>query len=153
MGGDGFVAPFAAYVVKDFQQTGAVGGGSMTFRVTMDEKFCSLISFFAVSIQQGTPAAAQQRVVISADQPLVPTFEENFNGVATATAISIVSNAKTFNPPPQILPGGSATPFLRWQSLNVDADVYSLNAQIMLFNIRARELAPMGPLLWARGST
>jgi len=51
-----------------------------------------------------------------------------------------------------ILPGSENTALTVFAA-NVDGDEYFLDAFIFLFDIRARELTPMGPLLWARGST
>jgi len=55
--------------------------------------------------------------------------------------------------PPIILPGGPEVPTIRARALNVNGDFVFLEAQIFLFNIRVRELTPMGPLVFARGST
>ncbi len=145
-------APFASYVVKDFLATGLAGGGALTMRINMDPKFCSLISFLSMGIQQGTATDTDNRIVVSATDPIVPSFQENFVMVATSLTVSVIGCARTFNPPPQVLPG-NGVPFIRWQALNIAGDLYTLNAQIMLFNIDVRQKMPMGPLLWARGST
>jgi hypothetical protein len=50
------------------------------------------------------------------------------------------------------MPGGPSDPNVRFEMVNVLADVYSMHLLVYLFNIRVRELTPMGPLLWARGS-
>lgn len=153
LGGDGFTAPIAAYAVRDHQVTGAVGGGTAALTIDMDTRFCSLVGWMSASVNQGTPADADfRRVITSAQGAGIPLLAENGVAVAVAAGLGIEVQV-LWSPPPVILPGGTDFGQASWSWVNVDADVYRLQAYIYLFNIRVRETTPMGPLLWARGST
>lgn len=116
----------------------------------MDDRFCSLVSFASISIQQGTAANAHLRWVINGDR--VPGIIEGRLAVGIADAVSTVNINDTFNPPAMVLPYGPSAPFVQVEAVNVDGDSYAMNALIYLFNARVRETTPMGYVLWARGS-
>ncbi len=150
MGGDGFYAPQAAYSIKTMSVTGDVSGGAASLRIEMDERFCALVGFAAVQIAQGTAADADVRWLINGNTIASVVSTPTLNSVAsTVTSFEVGS---TFVPPPILIPGGPEAAALSVFLVNVDADVFYLDAYIYLFNLRARELTPMGPLLWARGS-
>ncbi len=153
LGGDGFAAPFAAYAVSSHAVTGDVSGGSATLRMNMDPRFCSLVSWSTIGITQGTPADAELRGIIGANGTAVARLADQNDQTAVAATVSAQSILRTWCPTPTILPGGDVVPFCSWAMTNVDGDVYHMDAYVFLFNIRVRELTPMGPLLWARGST
>ncbi len=155
LGGDGFTSPFAAYTVNNMNDTGDATGGSAVLKVTMDPRFCALIQYVTWNIGQATPAAAEFRLRIVSSLNAVPLLVSQ--GTAANISLNVSSGnevGETWTPTPIILPGsGGVAPFLEARFANVDTDVYKLFMNIFLFNIRVRELTPMGPLLWARGST
>lgn len=153
LGGDGFYAPTAAYAVTNFALTGDVSGGAVTHLVTMDNRFCSLVSWISFTIAQATAADADFRVSIGGTTGIIPVFVENNAAVATSAVVNALTVGKTIVPPPAVLPGGGDPGIIAVRTLNVDTDVVTMNAMIYIFNIRAREKTPMGPLLWARGSS
>ncbi len=155
LGGDGYTAPFAAYTIDRMQVSGAAGGGTAKLTVTMDPKFCSLIQYASWSINQATPAAAQFKLRITASQNATPILVDQGSVTnITATISGSEPVARTWEPTPVVLPGsGGVAPFLEATWSNIDVNEYFLSMQVFLFNIRVRELTPMGPILWARGST
>jgi len=144
-------APFAATIVRGMAQTMDASGGNANLVVNLDPRFCSLISFVTVQLQQATSADAD--VVMEIAGATIPTIIDSRVVVAVASLVSTQEIAVTFAPPPIVIPGGGEAPGLKVTALNVTNDVIFLDAQIYLFNIRVRELMPMGPLLWARGAT
>lgn len=134
------------------EAAGDVSGGSVFMSVTMDRRFCSLVSYVTVSIDQVTAANADIRIVISDATNRVPqtVFQEDQH--ATVSLVNAINVAKTFSPPPIILPGGASIPLIVFEALNVDANDYFVDALIYLFDIRVRETTAMGPLLWAKGT-
>lgn len=155
LGGDGLSAPIAAYAITDFEITGDASSGRADLRITMDPRFCSLVSYITMTNSQAATADADIRLTVGSDNPVaaVPLQVQagNVESINGNVSGGITLN-RTWTPPPFILPGGSVAPFARGQMLNVLNDVYGLRAMIFLFDIRVRELTPMGPLLWARGS-
>jgi len=151
LGGDGYSAPFAAYSVQGFEMDGDVSSGVVSQIITTDERFCSLVSYVAGSINQATPANADFRQTISSPRQ-VPLM--NNAGVVTALDAAFTAECNVmWNPPAVILPGATdiGTIVNIWE--NVLDDTFRMHCLIYLFNIRVRELTPMGPLLFARGST
>ncbi len=154
LGGDGYTAPFAAYSIVDMEVAGDASAGHVRMAVEMDPRFASLVAFFVHEIQQGTPATADVRLSVAGPQVPSQTMQDNVDDISSTVADSNIS--LQFAPTPYILPGGhkaGSVPRIFSRSLNVDGDTYRLSALIYLFNIRVREVTPMGPLLWARGST
>ncbi len=153
LGGDGYTAPSAAYAIRGHAVTGDAGGGTATLTINCDDRFCSLVAWVSAGVNQGTSADAEFRRIITSAQGLgIPQLAEN--GLATAVVAAFgVEVQSLWNPPPVILPGGPDVGRLSYAFTNVLNDVYTLQAYIYLFNIRVRETTPMGPLLWARGST
>ncbi len=102
---------------------------------------------------QGTPADADFRFTVSSlAGNAVPLLTHA--GVVTAIDASfVVEINELWNVPPVILPGAQEPGIASCRWVNVDSDAYLMHAFIYLFDIRVRELTPMGPLLWARGST
>ncbi len=148
LGGDGFVAPFAAYAINSHQVTGDATGTTATLRVLMDPRFCSLTAFSTLQIQQATPGDVACRMDLSgAGYPGQPV-----SVVMTSIGlVSVVNVSNTYKPVPVVMPGGGEDVALGAVALNVDTDIYTVNALIYLFDISVREKTPMGPLLWARG--
>jgi len=155
LGGDGFTAPIAAYGVSGATVAGDVSSGIATINLTMDNRYCSLVGYATGRILQGTPADAELRMAIGVTAaPLgkVPLQVDQGDVTAIAATVSPDSIAKTWLPPSIILPGGVDAPVLSLAATNVDGDFFTIDALIYLFNIRVRELTPMGPILFSRGS-
>lgn len=147
LGGDGFSAPHAAYMIETMLATGDASGTFVRLQVTMDERFCSLPSYVTGQIGQATPADADYRWTFgtTVDQGVL---------VNTADVVSSAVNcAKTWRPPPVIQPGGGKAAKLFMTYKNVDGDTYFLDSLIYLFDIRARERGPLGYLLWQMGAS
>ncbi len=156
LGGDGITAPFAAYSVQQLQVTGDASGGSAACIVLTDVRYCHLLQYVHFNIQQGTAADADFRIVLGG----LRQAGLGFQGTQTSTSATINANTVGINwePTPVIMPGGNVPAGqsaigLSAKALNVDGDVYLCDAYFYLFDIRVRELTPMGELLWARGST
>ncbi len=154
LGGNGFHSPIAAYEVSGVTATGDASSGHLRITVVMDPRYTALCSFVTMAIQQATSADADVNMLLAGNAGFVPT--QGLTGPVTAVA-SLVTSAEvrqTWTPTPVILPGGNqANAHTRVDVLNVDGDVLNLSALFYIFDIRARELTPMGPLLWARGAT
>lgn len=155
LGGDGFTAPAAAYAVTDMELAGDASGGAMSIFVTMDDRFCSLVSFVTVNIAQASSADADLRIAVasgSGTSQIPLAIHQNLQ-TATALVVNTKNVGFTWNPPPVMLPGAGQAGRIIFQAKNVDANDFFLSSLIYLFDIRVRELTPMGPLLWARGAT
>jgi len=140
LGGDGFRAPMAAYIVDNMLATGDAGGGPIVCQVNMDERFCSLVAYLTVSMTQASQTDIDLRFRVQHRR-------------AEATGISPAQISEVWVPVPVIIPGGGAGGLITAGALNVDTDLFRLSALIYLFNINVRQVMPMGPLLWARGAT
>lgn len=151
LGGDGFVAPKFAYAIKDFLLTGDATGTFVQHTVLMDERWCALIAYVSFNISQATSADADFQITISSGRSA--SIQASGSAHAVDSSVSTLEVRHTFQPTPLVLPGAGDTARLRMQVLNVDTDVVRLSAYIYLFDVRVRETTPMGPLLWARGST
>lgn len=151
LGGDGFSAPIAAYAIAGHAVTGDAGGGNASMRIIMDNRYTSLVSWCTMANIQVASADADFRIILFG--PGVPTQVDA--GVITAISATVqpTTISRQWNPTPTILAGGDAVASISFIMLNVNLDVLDLSALIYLFDLRARELTPMGPLLWARGST
>ncbi len=152
LGGDGLTAPRGAYSIVGHAVTGSVSGGAMSVRVSMDPRYCALVAWVTAQNTQVSSADADLRIVLGDADGRVPAIVQQGPVVATSATVNAVTVARTFVPNPIVLPGGGVVPFINVAMLNVDADVLKMDAMIYIFDIRVRELTPMGPLLWARGA-
>ena len=141
----------AAYSISSHSVTGAVGGGTSILRINMDPRFCALIAWATYGVTQGTPADLEVRAIIGSLGSEIPRLVRQGDITAVAAQVSTQTILTQWEPTPAILPGGPIVPFVQFTSVNVDGDVYNMDAYIYLFNIRVREKTSMGPLLWARG--
>jgi len=151
LGGDGFTAPKFAYAIRNFLQTGDATGTFVQFRINMDERWCSLVAFAEFTIAQATSADAEFQFSISSDKSA--ELIDSGLQVAVNSSVSGLEIGHTWAPPPLVLPGAGDNARIGLQVLNVDTDVVRLSAYVYCFDVRVRETTPMGPLLWARGST
>ncbi len=155
LGGNGFNAPLAAYSVVSHAVTGDAGGGFAQLEVVMDDRFTSLIAYATLQNAQVASADADMRMVIagSTGQNNVPLQVLTQPVVAISATVNANTLGLTWNPTPIVMPGGQRVGRLLAQMLNVLSDVYRLSMLVYIFDIRVRELTPMGPLLWSRGAT
>lgn len=151
LGGDGFTAPKFGYAIRNFSLTGDATGTFVEHTISFDERYCSLVSYVTLGIQQATSADADFQFTINSDR----SAQLNDSGTQTAvvSGVSGVEIGRTWNPPAYIYPGAGDNGRIRSHVLNVDTDVVTLSAFVYCFDVRVRETTPMGPLLWARGST
>ena len=155
LGGDGFTAPHSAYSINNMTATGAAGGGSLSCAIQLDTRYVSLVSFATMRLIQATDTAVDVRWVIGAAQGGIQIPQIIRQNLITdiASGISSSTISDSFNPTPILLPGSQNNGQLSVAVVNVDTDVLTLSAYVYNFDIRVRELTPMGPLLWSRGAT
>jgi len=132
---------------------GDATGTTTTMVATMDPRFCSLISYVTFEVEQITKADKSVSISIQDSAMRTPPQFESEIIVATTAAIGPPEVAKTWIPVPIVLGGGSVVPTIEVRCTNVDLDKHFLSVLVYIFDIRVREMTPMGPLLWARGST
>ncbi len=155
LGGDGFVAPFAAYLIRNMALTGDASGGNITWIVKMDPKYCALISYITLRNAQATPADMEYVLAIGGDR--VPDFIDQGLIDTVAQTIDSTGASVTWRPPPYMMPfgkfaGASFSPNFNAKILNVDTDAAQVSALVYLFDARVRESCEMGMNLWQRGS-
>lgn len=143
LGGNGFSAPHAAWEVH-LELAGDASGGQMKLVVEMDDRYCSLLSWVNIQATQTTPADVEGLLNIG---EMAQRFDLLSVDVGSGSNI-----AELYKPPPLILPGGSLQ-ILQFRTDNVDNTTFNLKTYCLLFNIAVREKFPLGPLLWATGST
>lgn len=147
-GGDGFVAPAAAWVVKGFGVTGDASGGNVGLNIELDNRFCSLIGYHQVSVN--TVADVDEDVRMSIRSALEPDL----------TVLGLMVSHPQFGTdcnalwvPPGIIYPGERVTTLAADIDNVLNDVYTVNALIYLFDIRVRTQVPLPPLLASSQTT
>lgn len=147
LGGDGFSAPFAMYIV-DRSVTGDASGGAVTQSFTMDERYCSLVRWIGMSIGQ-TNADTQYRLNIAAN-PEGTSPKLGITGTLVGVASTVSSEgAQGFWVPPQtVLPPAAV---INTQFTNVLSDTFRISMEVLLWNIRVRELSPWQYLMNAAG--
>lgn len=151
LGGDGFMAPFAAYAVTQHEVTSDASGGAAALTIIMDDRFCSLVPFVKVQVQQATAADIDCRFSLGSSSQPGPAEGRVLTSIATT--VSTTTIAYTWIPVPTILAGGSEPGQIVVRVPNVDGEMPQIDTLVYLFNISVREKTPMGPLLWARGAT
>lgn len=148
LGGDGFSAPKAAYMVRGARIAGDASAGLATINITMDDRFTSMIQYVTGQIDE---AAADSDFSWFISSPFMASVITK--GVDLAGNVAFSPNlGHTWNPVPILLPGQQAGLLsVGWP--NVDADTFFCDALIYLFDIDVRQKSPIAPLLWARGSS
>lgn len=125
----------------------------MLFTLNTDPRFCALVGHASFQIEQGTPADAVFRSILRTHASIGGVVLAATNETLSNTGSTFTNTvAKTVVPPPFVLPGGNTAGGIQLQAANVEDDVYKVAANIYLFNILVREVYPMGPLLWSRGT-
>jgi len=151
LGGDGYMAPFAAYSVSDWQVTADASGGRATYTLTMDDRFVGLMSYASFTGIQGSTLDVGCRWRLRGTPGAPPVFRALTIDAITTNAVGAQLN-DLFVPQPVLLPGGQPATLL-FETDNVNGDSYFISTLIYLFNIDVRQKTPMGPLLWARGAS
>lgn len=154
LGGDGYTSPRAAYALVNHKVVGDAGGGAATLEVVLDDRFTSLVSFVSVESQQVSSADVGLRIEISsiAGGRQIPQMRHQEVATAISATIAASTISRTWNPPAQLLPGAGEVGRVQFKMINTLNDDYFLSMLVYLFDIRARELTPLAPLLWARGA-
>jgi len=152
LGGDGWSAPFAMYVVDNAEVDMDVSGGGAFLTITMDDRYTALISYATLVVHQQTSGVDKNvkiQVLGGAD---VGQFYMQGLGQSIG-ALFAPEVAFTWSPPAVLLPGGaSRSPSLRFVTANdVTGDILGASCMIYLFNNDVRQKMPIGPLLAARG--
>lgn len=148
LGGNGFVNPKHMYVIKNFALAGDASGGLHTLTLVMDPTWCSMIQFAQMGITQATAADIETRWTLVG--PDVAVQIEQRLQTKTAATLNAQTITDRWLPQPQIMPGTNAVN-LSIAIPNVEDDTLSLNCQIFLYDIRAREVGQYGHLVDARG--
>jgi len=147
LGGDGTRSPSGVYVIRNVAVTGdGADSGSVSVQMGLDPDYCSMIGYATMSITQATPATEQirwqfvgARVATMYQLRTVLTFAHG--------APHIVDD---WLPPAIIIPG-EFPGTLSFFADNVGTDLNLFNANIFLYDIRAREITPYDLLVAARG--
>ena len=154
LGGNGFHSPIAGFELTGAQLSGDATGGVAQIKCRMDPRYTAIAAYVTIAIIQGTAADADVSLSLAGNPGFVPTQSDSGPVVKVAAAVDAGTIRKTWNPTPIILPGSlKADAHVSASFLNVDGDEYFMSALFYIFDIRARELTPMGPLLWSRGAT
>lgn len=151
LGGDGFSAPKFAYAVRNFALTGDDQLGFIQHEIKMDERWCSLISYVTFNMSQVASADVDYSLDIISGHSA--EMRDQDVQKAISKTVTTVNVGHTWLPPPTVLPGAGDSARIRTHLLNVENDIVRVSALIYCFDVRVRETTPMGPLLWARGST
>lgn len=142
LGGDGLSAPFALYQI-DKTVAGDVSGGAITSNFVLDARYCSMIRWIGMAIG-GVNADVEYRISIGAETKMAITGTL----VGVASTVSSEGAAGYWVPPQTVLPPGQtvSTGFT-----NVDGDTFRISMEVLLWNIRVRELSPWPYLMNAAG--
>lgn len=153
LGGDGFAAPHFCWAVGPIFLAGDASGGNAEISVTMDDRYCSLITYMNHGLAGPTNTEILQ-VVQSADgSNRIPLIGFTGNLIARNSVLGSTNSLLDYIPPPTILPGGDQVAVSRTIFVNDAAMTFQVSMNIFCFDIRARELTPMAGLLWSKGST
>ena len=146
LGGNGIVAPHAAYGVKDFTVTADASGGKLAMIIKLDNRFCSLVSWVEVTNAQAISADEEVRMTVKGNLSPSQTLQGQLH--ADSSVLDNETLAATWSPTPFLYPGGGTDlAEIVVNMRNTNGDVMEVSALIYLFDIRARELAPIQGLL------
>ncbi len=148
LGGDGYSAPFGMNLV-DIDIAGDASAGSAQLQVDMDDRYCASVTLIGMAVA-GSNDDQQFRIAFSANAA-GSSLRHGVTGtlVGIAVAISTEGAMGYWVPPATVLPPGTT---VHIQLLNVDGDSFRYSLEILLWNIRVRELSPWPYLMGAHGS-
>lgn len=149
LGGDGKTAPIGAYSLRSLNLPGD-GVGAASIAVAMDPRYASLIVFMHGAIEDATPGTDEWiKLTVESDTTAAMVTQEDVP--AAPTNLGARDFSKMFTPPPIILPGGGDGSIIRAQFEDASDRSFVLEAYILLWDIRVRELTPMSLLVAASG--
>lgn len=148
LGGDGMRSPSGMYVIRAVQAVGdgSDAGDDLSVQMALDPNYCSMIGYVSATISQATPADAVMR--FQHVGPRVATMRVQRLNVSSWGLPPPI--ADTWLPPATMIPGeepGTTSVFVE----NVGTGILLFNANIFLYDIRAREETPYDLLVAARG--
>ncbi len=146
LGGDGYSAPFGLNLI-DSDLAGDVSGGSATFTVTLDARYCASVTLIGMAVA-GATTDQDYRINFAAN-PAGTSLRHGVTGTMLGVAVSTEGTAGFWVPPATVLPPSTV---FSVRFINVDGDDFRLSAEILLWNIRVRELSPWPYLMGAQGS-
>lgn len=141
LGGNGFTAPHACYLLQSISVAGDASGGTAQVGVTLDPRYQGLISVVQAD-QVGTTADVDVRYTIQAEDPSGNIYSQ-ISVAGTLKHLSFENNARGAWSPPSVF---NASKVL-FKAANVNGDTYAMSGIIYLFNKRASELTPLSVLL------
>lgn len=137
LGGDGFTSPRQMCRV-DVNIAGDASGGNLFIILRMDKAYVSVVSYMRIKQTDSSVIAMEANIIPEA----VGTF-----ALRTSTT---GSSEFTWVPPPVILEQADnqiTAPRISCQKVNIEDDEFILNAEIYLFDKRAREVGRAEDLL------
>lgn len=147
LGGDGFTEPSAMYVIRNADVDGDASGiGHLSVNITMDDNFCSMLGYATFLLEQATPV--DDIIYMQLAGPTIATQAKVFDAKLVAFLQSGLDGTWL---PPATVQGGPDPATLSVFADNLADDTLTFNANIFLFDIRAREAAIWSRLVAARG--
>jgi len=157
LGGDGFVAPFAMYTLKNLAVVNDASAGFANIVVTMDQRYTALVSYMTIDLHQVTSTNKEIRMAIGTGgssagrlvwQTKMFALRQEFAPEVSGTWV-----------PPGVLMKGSGpqnnpnTNFIEWIANNdTSGDTLAAHGQILLFNLDVEQRTPL-PIIMASRST
>lgn len=136
LGGDGFNAPISCYLVNGVSVSGDASGGTAQVKITMDDRYQSLIATVDAKVTSQA-SAAQTRITIATEGPW------SLGVTKLSTLDPLGTGHVNWSPPPIF---DALTLNALWDNIDATED-YKLTAIIYNFNKRASELVPLSVLL------
>ncbi len=146
LGGDGWSAPHAMYMVLQ-QLTGDATGGNSTTSLFLDDRFMNVVSLIEIHVT-GAGSVREAELQLRSARPSASLFRVRAFG--QMLFLSSIGNQQlmTWNPP--LLPGAESVVTV---TINVDTAVVNIRAIVYCFQKRALEKVPLNILLAALPST
>lgn len=147
LGGDGYLAPIAQYILSEFAIAGDVSGGSAQLFVNMDPQYQGLVQLISFRMDGAT---ADTDIVASITTRNLG-FSDTFSGVLKDVTISGITNTRGTYAPAPMFDFGQINAVVP----NVDGDSLTMGAIINCFARDASRKVPLSILLSClpRGAT
>lgn len=147
LGGDGYLAPLAQYIVSEFKVDGDVSGGSSQLFLNMDPQYQGLVQLISFRMDGAT---ADVDMVCSITTKNLG-FSDTWSGVLLDKTIAGITNVRGSYAPAPLFDFGQVNCVVP----NVDGDDLTLGLIINCFARDASRKVPMGILLSSlpRGAT
>lgn len=133
--GDGFFSPISMYLLQP-TDIGDASGGGVTFTVTMDPRYISIVAMMGFAVTGGA-ASVEFRMSVSgrAGNGLIAAGDSKFTSIDTAQAEA------SFVPGPLV-----DVQTVNWVIENTDTLAYGCTATIYLFDRQAMNAVPLSVL-------